>query len=340
MSDLRLRVGLNSGQVIAGEIGSGSFGYTAIGEQVGMAQRMESVAPPGGVMLSASTARLVDGAAALGEPEMVQIKGADEPVAAHRLLGMGERHRVVGRAESNLVGRRWEMSAVEGLLDRAVDGHGAVVGVVGATGHRQEPSGARGGGDGGPPVVSRCSPPSASRTPARSPSMPWRGCCARPPASRVLTGRPPAIECATGFPTQTPRIWLLFDDLLGIADPNAPLPAIDPDARRRRLTALVNAASLARETPAVYVVEDAHWIDEVSESMLADFLTVIPQTPSLVLVTYRPEYEGALTRVHGAQTIALAPLSDSETAALVSRAARAGPLGRRAGPDDRREGRR
>ena len=96
------------------------------------------------------------------------------------------------------------------------------------------------------------------------------------------------------------------------------LPKIDPDARRRRLTALVNAASLSREAPAVYVVEDAHWIDEVSESMLADFLTVIPQTPSLMLVTYRPEYEGALTRVHGAQTIALGPLSDPETAALVS----------------------
>src|SRR5258708_6626142 len=44
--DLQLRVGLNSGQVIAGEIGSGPFGYTTIGEQVGMAQRMESVAPP------------------------------------------------------------------------------------------------------------------------------------------------------------------------------------------------------------------------------------------------------------------------------------------------------
>ena len=57
--ELRLRVGLNSGQVIAGEIGSASIGYTAIGEQVGMAQRMESVAPPGGVMLSESTARLV-----------------------------------------------------------------------------------------------------------------------------------------------------------------------------------------------------------------------------------------------------------------------------------------
>jgi predicted ATPase len=81
---------------------------------------------------------------------------------------------------------------------------------------------------------------------------------------------------------------------------------------------LVNTAALARENPAVYVIEDAHWIDEVSESMIADFLTVIPQTPSLVLVTYRPEYDGALTRVHGEQTIALEPLSDPETAALVS----------------------
>jgi hypothetical protein len=111
---------------------------------------------------------------------------------------------------------------------------------------------------------------------------------------------------------------LLFDDLVGIADPNAPLPAIDPDARRRRLTALVNADSLARAEPALYVIEDAHWIDEVSESMLADFFAVIPHTRSMVLIAYRPEYEGALTRMHGAQTIALAPLSDSETAALIT----------------------
>jgi adenylate cyclase len=126
-------VGLNSGQVIAGEIGFGALGYTAIGEQVGMAQRMESVAPPGGVMLSASTARLVEGDATLGDAELAHIKGVDEPVPARRLLGMGERP-AVGRAESNLVGRRWEMSAVESLLDRALDRHGAVVGVVGPPG--------------------------------------------------------------------------------------------------------------------------------------------------------------------------------------------------------------
>ena len=132
--DLRLRVGLNSGEVIAGEIGSGVLGYTTIGEQVGMAQRMESVAPPGAVMLSASTARLVEGAATLGEPEMLRVKGADEPVAAQRLLGIGERHR-----DRGLLSRSWSVGAgrcppSRAWLERAIEGHGAVVEVVGPPG--------------------------------------------------------------------------------------------------------------------------------------------------------------------------------------------------------------
>ena len=132
--ELHLRVGLNSGEVIAGEVGSTTASYTTIGEQVGMAQRMESVAPSGGVLLSASTARLAEGAATLGESELVQIKGGEAPVPAHRLLSVPEARHAVGRAESNLVGRRWELSAIESLLDRATGGHGAVVGVVGPPG--------------------------------------------------------------------------------------------------------------------------------------------------------------------------------------------------------------
>ena len=131
---LRLRVGLNSGRVIAGEIGSGALGYAAMGEQVGFAQRMESVAPPGGVMLSESTARLVEHLVMLGEPEWVHIKGADEPVRARRLLAIGPRDRLVGRAEASLVGRRWEMAALKAMVDRAIGGRGGVVNVVGAPG--------------------------------------------------------------------------------------------------------------------------------------------------------------------------------------------------------------
>ena len=100
--------------------------------------------------------------------------------------------------------------------------------------------------------------------------------------------------------------------------PRCRCPQIDPDARRRRVTALVNATTLARTEPALFIIEDVHWIDAVSESMLADFLTVIPRTPTMVLITSRPEYEGALTRAHGAQTIALGPLGDSDTAALIA----------------------
>jgi predicted ATPase len=314
---LQLRVGLNSGQVIAGEIGSGALGYTAIGEQVGMAQRMESVAPPGGVMLSASTARLVEDAATLGESELVQIKGVDVPVPARRLLGMGNGHRSAWHAESNLVGRRWEMSAVEGLLEHAIEGHGAVVRVVGPPGigkSRLVREVAAMAGRRGVEVFTTFCESHTSQVPFHAVARLLRaatgveGLDAQAARARI---RAEASDAEIEDP-------VLFDDLLGIADPEVALPRIDPDARRRRLTALVNAVSLVRATPALYIIEDAHWIDEVSELMLAEFLQMIAQTPSLVLVTYRPEYHGALTGVTGAQTVALAPLSDSETAALVA----------------------
>jgi len=253
----------------------------------------------------------------LGELELVQIKGAEQPVPARRLLGMKEQQRSVRCAESNLVGRRWEMSAVEGLLDRAVDGHGSVVGVVGPPGIgksrlvREIAATAR---RRGVEVFTTFCESHTSQVPFHAAARLLR-------AATGIKGLDPhgaRTRIRAGAPDAEPEDLLLFEDLLGIADPDVALPRIHPDARRRRLTALVNAGSLARETPALYIIEDVHWIDEVSESMLADFLTVIPQTASLVLVAYRPEYRGTLSRVTGAHTVALAPLSDSESAALVS----------------------
>ncbi|BBZ41613.1 hypothetical protein MCNS_46760 [Mycobacterium conspicuum] len=132
--ELRLRLGLNSGRVIAGEIGSGSLGYAATGEPVGFAQRMESVAPPGGVMLSESTARLVEHAVHLAEPQWIRIKGADEPVCARQLLAIIPPDAPARKADAALVGRRWEMAALDARLDRAVGGRGGVVTVLGPPG--------------------------------------------------------------------------------------------------------------------------------------------------------------------------------------------------------------
>ncbi|MDT7730033.1 MAG: hypothetical protein QOK45_286, partial [Mycobacterium sp.] len=132
--DLQLRVGLNSGEVIAGEVGSRAHSYTTIGDQVGMAQRMESVASTGGVMLSESTARLVESQAALSERLLVRIKGTDAPVAAYELLSVTGRQSETAEPTSIFVGREWELAALAAMLDRSINGHGCVAGVVGPPG--------------------------------------------------------------------------------------------------------------------------------------------------------------------------------------------------------------
>ena len=311
---LQLRVGLNSGEVVVGEIGSGPLAYTTVGVQVGMAQRMEAVAPAGGVMVSESTARLVASRSILGERELVHIKGAHEPVPARRLLAMATDRRL-DRAEPSLVGRQWELDALTSILDRSINGSGSVVGIVGPVGIgksrivREITSLARGRG------VDIFATFCESHT--------------TDVAFHAAAGLLRAALGANGLDDMAARSQVqqrlsgidnddlvLLDDLLGIRDPAIAMPQIDPDARRRRLSSIVNAAALARVTPSLFVIEDVHWVDGISESMLAEFLNVVPETRSLVLITYRPEYTGALAHAPRTQTIALEPLDDSQMAAL------------------------
>ena len=314
---LRLRAGLNSGRVVAGEMGSGVTGYAAIGETVGYAQRMESVAPHGGVMLSEATAQLVEHVAVLEDTEWVRIKGADQPVPVRQLVAIGPREGLVERTEANLVGRRWEMAALDAMAERAIGGRGGVVTVVGPPGigkSRVAREAATLAADCGADVFWTFCESHARDIPFYAVSRLLRA------GSGVadLDGEAARAAVREQVPDADPQDLLLLDDLLGIADPDVTMPQIDPGARRRRLTALITTAALARTAPALFIIEDAHWVDAVSESMIADLLAVIPRTPSMVLVTSRPEYEGALTRAHGAQTIALAPLGYSDTAALIA----------------------
>jgi len=160
-------------------------------------------------------------------------------------------------------------------LDRAVDGHGAVVTVVGSPGigkSRLVREGAALAAAQGVEVFTAFSESHASDIPFYVVARLLRA------ATGVgdLDASAGRTQVRARVPDAEPEDLLLFDDLLGIADPEVELPKIDPDARRRRLTALVNAASLARQAPAVYLVEDVHWIDDVSESMVADFVAVVP----------------------------------------------------------------
>jgi adenylate cyclase len=322
--DLQLRIGLNSGQVIAGEIGTSTASYTAIGEQVGMAQRMESVAPPGVVMLSESTARLVENAAVLGDLQLVQIKGADEPAHARQLVAIGE-HRSSRRTESALVGRSWELNTLTAILDEAIGGAGCVVTVVGPPGigkSRLIRESATIASSRGVEVITTYCESHAREIPFHVVARLLRAGM----GINDLDAKTARSRIRDGYPDADPEDLALLEDLLGIRDAATALPEVAPDARRRRLTAFINSASLSRPEPAVYVIEDVHWIDEASESLLADFLAVVPHIPALTLITYRPEYRGPLSQMPGAQSIALRPLSDAQAVTLTAQLLGTNPL--------------
>jgi adenylate cyclase len=251
----------------------------------------------------------------LSAPEMVPIKGVDGPVAACRLVGIPERRQ--GRRDPPaLIGRTSELNTIGELLDEAFGGAGRVIGVLGLPGMGKSrlvvESAALAGNLGAEVFFTYCE--------SHTCDVPFHAVTGLLRARLGLDNIDNAAARARvrdRIPRGDPEDLLLLDELLGIRDPEAAFPDIDPDARRRRLTALIHSAWLTQTAAALYVIEDAHWIDRVSESMFGELLSVIGQTPSAVLITYRPEYAGALADVTGAQTISLGPLSDAETGALL-----------------------
>jgi class 3 adenylate cyclase len=315
--DLRLRVGLNSGQVIAGEIGSGPFGYTAIGEQVGLAQRIESVAPPGGVMVSESTALLVQDRAVLSDPQLVHVKGVRDPVPARLLLDAGRDTAEMHREQSTLVGRSRELATLTGELELAISGRGRVVEIVGSPGigkSRIAAETARLAGERGVEVISANCESHATDVPlgvaARLLQETFGVAETEPSVARM--------KLRALFAGSDADDVLLLEDLLGIRDATEPMPDIAPQASKRRVERLINTALLERKSPALYVVEDVHWIDEASDAVLAELISVLSRSPSMVLVTRRAEYHGQLLQATSSTKMVLAPLADVDTSALVN----------------------
>jgi adenylate cyclase len=276
---------------------------------------MESVAPPGGVVLSESTAALVENDFVLSEAEMLRVKGFDDLVPARRLLSVASERRI-GRRDARLVGREAETRLIANVLDRSINGGGSIVTVSGPPGvgktrlvRESVATAKRLGFD----VFSTyCE----SHTREISFQVISRllgtmfgivGLTPEAARSRVQTHiRDASVE-------DLPSLY----ELLGIRDTDIPLSDISPDARRRRLIELIKRTLLARTHPAVYVIEDAHWIDGVSESMLTDLSAVVSGMRATMLITYRPEYQGTLSNVPGVDAIILVPLSDSHIGELL-----------------------
>jgi class 3 adenylate cyclase/tetratricopeptide (TPR) repeat protein len=321
------RIGINSGEVVAGAIGSGTDSeYTAIGHTVGLAQRMEALAEPGKAYLTEHTAELAAGFLELDDLGEFEIKGASQPMRVFELAGIGQARSRLDlsrqRGFSNFVGRAEEMTSLLDALERAQAGEGSAIGIVAEPGVGKSRLCHE--------FAQRCRQQGAEVFEAQAqahgtatPFMPvlqmlraFFGIGERDPEQAVrekIAGR--ALLLDPGFAADLP---LMFD-FLGVPDPDRPLTQMSPEARQRALgdivCRLVNAPS--RRKTLVLVVEDLHWIDEGSNVMMAELVTAIAGTNTLAVVNFRPEFTPPWSEESAYRDLSLGPLTRADTRDLL-----------------------
>ncbi len=315
--ELKMRVGLNSGEVIAGEIGRGPGSYTAVGHPVGMAQRMEAAARPGAVLCADSTARLVEGSVQLGPPEFLDVKGQNQPVLGRLVLAITLDQAVIGRDEGPMLGRGEELRK---LVEVFGSGDASIIGVVGEPGIGKSrlirEVATRATQMEADTVIARCDA-HTTHVPLWALSRMLRAMFAVGRLDAAAARAQVIDRLPTSIGMDSDEASIIFE-LLGIAEShNAPIE-LSLDARRRRLIDTMTAATQFRPLPTLFILEDVHWIDAASEATLAEFAANLSTTRSTLVVSYRPEYRGPLRQQRDI-SIRLGPLTDEATAAIATR---------------------
>src|SRR5207247_1660492 len=136
---VQMRVGLNAGEVVVRTIGNDlHMDYSAVGQTTHLAARMEQLASPGSILLTADTLRLVEGLVQVTALGPIPVKGLPDPVEVFELIGASVLRRrfqaAAARGLTPFVGRQQELDAVHQALVQARTGHGQVVALVGEAG--------------------------------------------------------------------------------------------------------------------------------------------------------------------------------------------------------------
>ena len=320
------RIGINSGEVVAGEIGpEGSREYTAIGHTVGLAQRMEALAEPGSVFVAEATERLAHGYLDLADLGEFEVKGASQPVRVFELRGIGAARSRLDlsreRGFSRFVGRAREMEILEQALTDADEGRGCVIGIVADAGIGKsrlchefaERCRAR-----GIEVYDAQCQPHGEAIPLMPVLQMMRGYFGIEEdederlAREKVAGR--ALLLDPAFNQDLPLIF----DFLGIPDPKRPAPQMSAEARQRGLQGVVQHLMRApnRDSTAINLVEDLHWIDEGSDGFLAAQIAAVGGTRTLLIANFRPEYTADWQRSEVYRGVFLVPLTPADTKEL------------------------
>jgi len=299
--EVQIRVGLNCGEVVVRSVGNDlHMDYTAVGQTTHLAARMEQLAPPGSVRLTAEAMRLAEGYVEVRSLGPIPVKGVHGPIEVFELIGVGQaRTRLQAAALRGLtqfVGRDAEVDHLRRILDQAGAGHGQVVAIVGEAGvgksrlvyefthsHRVQDW-----------LILEAS------------SVSYGKATSYLPVINLLKnyfkigdrdGHRAMREKLVGkLLTLDESLRSILSALLALLDVPVDDPAwqhLDPSQRRQRTLDAVKRLLLreGQVQPLLVVFEDLHWIDGETQTLLDNLVDSLASSRVVLLVNYRPEYE-------------------------------------------------
>jgi class 3 adenylate cyclase len=305
-AELQLRIGVNTGEVVAGDPATGSS-FVA-GDAVNVAARLEQTAVPGTVYLGAETFDLARGVAEVEPVEPLELKGKSEPVPAFRLAGIRAGEQPAGVADVAFVGRHAELEAFDRALDR-IAGTGAAhaIAILGPAGIGK----------------TRLIQEFVRRSLGRARSISCR--CSREGERAVIAPVQDLLASALGLGTDasTDELEREARGLVGAGE-RADLVV----STLRRLVDGSDTAEAAwvlgeilgavgRRDPAIVAIDDAHLAAPVVRNLLADACRRLADVPVLWLEVYRTDAEEPHAAPGGAEAADLGPLPEGEARALL-----------------------
>ena len=331
---LRLHTGISSGLLVAQPRDSAEGKYGITGDVVNTGARIVGLAEPDEILLGPETASLVSAFFETEPLDPVNVKGKKEPIVPHRVIGERAVRSRFDAAEkrglSTYVGRQRELATLMESLGRAAVGEGQVVSLIGDAGlgksrliyelrKKLAPEDAN-------IAIGRC-----SATGEHLPYLPFTDLVGRW-LSIGETDSPEEIRdkahhgmlaLSSDLQEHLPAVFHLLSIPVDVVPEQHRLPAgIAAEAVRRKIFEALKACLLAgcRERPLVMIIEDLHWIDEVSESLIQQYIEAIPAQRVLLLLSYRPEYRPGWGHYSHLTQLGLRPLEASATSRVLASA--------------------
>lgn len=342
--DFRMRIGLNTGLVVVGNIGSDlHMEYLAIGDTVNLAARVQNAAEPNEILITGSTHRLTSSLFDFEDRGKVMVKGKAEPIQIHRVVGARKgavRARGIAGLASPLVGRQREFATLMQITADARAGRGSIVAIIGEAGlgksrlvaEWRKAVAAENQGQGLQWVEGRCLSYGTSMAHHLSTDIlrGLIGVAASASEEEIRQALWQTIQVRCGEDAH--EVYPYLGHLLGVKleeDMAARVKYLDGPALQAKYVAAYRhlLREQAKVSPIVIVCEDLHWADPSSVDLGMQIIAVTAQAPIVVVFVTRADKDAPgwtlITQSHdisgvGATELHLAPLSDQDSRALVS----------------------